>query len=137
MPPPETRAVYLTGTAAEVPEADFSEEVPRAFLQVLAPEQAMGVDELSGAGELRLYRLDVQTAEVHARGGHRRWGMGIDTPYRSSSELPGSVSHQGINRGSRAGALAPTPRRHSTFVPYISPSGSEISSTRAPLGSRK
>ena len=78
-PPPQTRAVYLTGSAAKVPEADLSEEVPRAFLQVRAPAQAMGVDELSGDGDLRLYRLDVQSAEVHARGGHPRWGMGIDT----------------------------------------------------------
>lgn len=79
VPPPETRAVYLTGTAAEVPEADLSEEVSRAFLQVRAPERAMGVDELSSVADLRLYRLDVQSAEVHARGGHRSWGMGIDT----------------------------------------------------------
>ena len=79
VPPPETRAVYLTGTAAEVSEADLSEEVPRAFLQVRAPAHEMSVEELSGDGDLRLYRLDVQTAEVHARGGHPRWGMGIDT----------------------------------------------------------
>lgn len=77
--PPETRAVYLTGTAAEVPEADLSDEVQRAFLQVRAPAQTMSVEELSGRGDLRLYRLDVQTAEVHARGGHPVWGMGIDT----------------------------------------------------------
>ena len=30
-------------------------------------------------GDLRLYRLDVTTAEVHARGGHPLWGQGIDT----------------------------------------------------------
>ena len=34
---------------------------------------------LSGDGDLRLYRLDLQSAEVHARGGHPRWGMGTDT----------------------------------------------------------
>ena len=79
VPPPQTRAVYLTGAAAEVPEADLSDEVQRAFLQVRAPETAMSVEELSGDGDLRLYRLDVQTAEVHARGGHPRWGMGFDT----------------------------------------------------------
>jgi nitroimidazol reductase NimA-like FMN-containing flavoprotein (pyridoxamine 5'-phosphate oxidase superfamily) len=79
VPPPETRAVYLTGTAAEVPEADLADDVPRAFLQVRAPARAMTVEDLSGDGDLRLYRLDVQTAEVHARGGHPEWGMGIDT----------------------------------------------------------
>jgi nitroimidazol reductase NimA-like FMN-containing flavoprotein (pyridoxamine 5'-phosphate oxidase superfamily) len=79
VPPPETRAVYLTGTAVEVPEADLAVEVPRAFLQVRAPARPMSVEELSRDGDLRLYRLDVQTAEVHARGGNPEWGMGIDT----------------------------------------------------------
>jgi len=79
VPPPQTRAVYLTGSAAEVPEAHLSDEVSRAFLQVRAPAQAMGVDVLSGDGDLRLYRLDLESAEVHARGGHPRWGMGTDT----------------------------------------------------------
>jgi nitroimidazol reductase NimA-like FMN-containing flavoprotein (pyridoxamine 5'-phosphate oxidase superfamily) len=79
VPPPETRAVYLTGRAAEVPEAALSDEVQHAFLQVRAPAHAMSVEDLSGDGDLRLYRLDVRTAEVHARGGHPEWGMGIDT----------------------------------------------------------
>ena len=33
-PPAENRAVYLTGTAAEVPEADLEAEIPRAFAQI-------------------------------------------------------------------------------------------------------
>jgi len=78
--PGQTGAVYLTGTAIEVPEADLAVEAPRAFLQVRPPVQAMTADELSGPdAELRLHRLDVDTAEVHARGGHPEWGMGIDT----------------------------------------------------------
>ncbi len=79
LPPPEQRAVYLTGTAVEVPEADLPVEVPRAFLQVRAPAREFSVEELSGHGGLHLYRLDVETAEVHARGGHPDWGLGIDT----------------------------------------------------------
>jgi hypothetical protein len=40
----------------------------------------MTADELSGPdAELHLYRLDVHTVEVHARGRHPDWGMGIDT----------------------------------------------------------
>ena len=79
VPPPQTRAVYLTGSAAEVPEEDLAVEAPRAFLQVRAPARSMTPDELSGDADLRLYRLDVVATEVHARGGHPQWGMGIDT----------------------------------------------------------
>lgn len=78
-PPPANRAVYLTGTAVEVPEADLDAEIPRAFAQVDKGGRAFTVQELSGAGDLRLYRLDVTSAEVHARGGHPLWGQGIDT----------------------------------------------------------
>jgi nitroimidazol reductase NimA-like FMN-containing flavoprotein (pyridoxamine 5'-phosphate oxidase superfamily) len=78
-PPPETRAVYLTGAAGEVPEADLEAGIPRAFAQLDKGGRAFTVEELSGDGDLRLYRLDVHTAEVHARGGHPQWGMGIDT----------------------------------------------------------
>jgi len=78
-PPPENRAVYLTGTAVEVPAVDLAAEAPLAFLQVRPPARAMTAGELSGDAELRLYRLDVSTAEVHARGRHPLWGLGIDT----------------------------------------------------------
>jgi nitroimidazol reductase NimA-like FMN-containing flavoprotein (pyridoxamine 5'-phosphate oxidase superfamily) len=78
-PPPQTRAVYLTGTAVEVPEPDLELEIPRAFAQVDKGGRAFTLEELSGEGDLRLYRLDVDTAEVHARGGHPEWGLGIDT----------------------------------------------------------
>jgi nitroimidazol reductase NimA-like FMN-containing flavoprotein (pyridoxamine 5'-phosphate oxidase superfamily) len=80
VPPPETRAVYLTGSAYAVPDADVAAEAPLAFLQVRAPARPMTAEELSGPdAELRLYRLDVTSAEVHARGAHPRWGLGIDT----------------------------------------------------------
>ena len=39
----------------------------------------MSIEDLSGDSDLRLYRLDVHTAEVHARDGHHEWGMGIHT----------------------------------------------------------
>jgi nitroimidazol reductase NimA-like FMN-containing flavoprotein (pyridoxamine 5'-phosphate oxidase superfamily) len=80
--PPGERvgAVYLTGTATEVPTQDLAAEIPRAFAgSVARGARAFSVEELSGGGDLRLYRLDVDTAEVHARGGHPQWGLGIDT----------------------------------------------------------
>jgi nitroimidazol reductase NimA-like FMN-containing flavoprotein (pyridoxamine 5'-phosphate oxidase superfamily) len=79
VPSPQTRAVYLTGTAVEVPEEDLVEEVARAFAHVREGARAFTVEEVSGDGDLRLYRLDVVDAEVHARGGDPRWGLGIDT----------------------------------------------------------
>jgi nitroimidazol reductase NimA-like FMN-containing flavoprotein (pyridoxamine 5'-phosphate oxidase superfamily) len=80
VPSPPTRAVYLTGRAAEVPEEDLPVEIGRAFAREdTGGARAFGVEELSGEGDLRLYRLDVDTVEVHARGGHPEWGMGIDT----------------------------------------------------------
>jgi hypothetical protein len=72
--------VYLTGPAAEVSEADLAAQLPRAFADSEAQgARAFSVAELSGDGDLRLYRLDVESAEVHARGGHPQWGLGIDT----------------------------------------------------------
>ena len=79
-PPPENRAVYLTGTAVEVPEADLEAEIPRAFAQRPTRAPVPSPSRSSrGDGDLRLYRLDVPSAEVHARGGHPLWGLGIDT----------------------------------------------------------
>jgi nitroimidazol reductase NimA-like FMN-containing flavoprotein (pyridoxamine 5'-phosphate oxidase superfamily) len=77
--PPHNRAVYLTGTVTQVPEADLEAEIPRAFNQSEKGGRAFSVAELSGDGALRLYRLDVDRVEVHARGGHPQWGMGVDT----------------------------------------------------------
>jgi nitroimidazol reductase NimA-like FMN-containing flavoprotein (pyridoxamine 5'-phosphate oxidase superfamily) len=81
VPPGErTAAVYLTGTAYEVATDDLGAEIPRAFAQAAGKgARAFAVEELSGEGDLRLYRFDAATAEVHARGSHPLWGMGIDT----------------------------------------------------------
>jgi len=80
VPSPQTRAVYLTGRAAEVREVDLPVEIGRAFAREdTGGARAFGVEELSGEGDLRLYLLDAETVEVHARGGHPDWGMGIDT----------------------------------------------------------
>ena len=81
VPPGEkVGAVYLTGAAYEVAAADLETEIPLAFAQSASQgARAFSVEELSGDGDLRLYRLDVASAEVHARGGHPQWGLGIDT----------------------------------------------------------
>ena len=78
-PGPQTKAVYVTGTAVEVPTVDLESEIPRAFGRTVGTARSFTVEELSGAGALRLYRLDVTSAEVHARGGHPLWGLGVDT----------------------------------------------------------
>jgi nitroimidazol reductase NimA-like FMN-containing flavoprotein (pyridoxamine 5'-phosphate oxidase superfamily) len=77
--PGQGSAVYLTGTAGEVPSSDLEVEVARAFADVDRNARAFTVGDVSGDAALRLYRLDVDTAEVHARGSHPQWGLGIDT----------------------------------------------------------
>ena len=62
-----------------MPEEDLVEEVRPGVHARARGCPAFAVEEVSGDGDLRLYRLDVVDAEVHARGGHPRWGLGIDT----------------------------------------------------------
>lgn len=80
-PPPQNRAVYLTGTAAEVPAAELRTEVPRAFAR--STEQgarAFTVEELSGDGDLRLYRR-----RDHRRGARPRRSPGVGDGHRHAA----------------------------------------------------
>ena len=71
-----------------------------------------------------------------AVGEARRAGASVIPP-RTPPAVSGVVSSP-RRRGLAAGPVASLTRfRQSTFVPYISPSGSAISSSRAPSGSRK
>ena len=71
-----------------------------------------------------------------AVGEARRAGASVIPP-RTPPAVSGVVSMR-RRRGGAAGPVASLTRfRQSTFVPYISPSGSAISSSRAPSGSRK
>jgi hypothetical protein len=73
------RAVYLTATAVEVPEADLPAECKAAFTGLGKDAIAFTPEELSGDGDLRLYVARPSRYEVHIPGGHPLYGQGIDT----------------------------------------------------------
>jgi nitroimidazol reductase NimA-like FMN-containing flavoprotein (pyridoxamine 5'-phosphate oxidase superfamily) len=77
-PGPGTGAVYLGADAAQVPDDELSSAVAAAFSSVRKGVRPYGVDELSGAAELRLYRAVVRSVEIHVRGGDPERGTGID-----------------------------------------------------------
>jgi len=76
-PGPDTRAVYLTGTAREVPPDELVEHLPKAFDPVRGA-RSFTAEELTGDADLRLWVLHVDSWEVHIRGGHPTLGTGTD-----------------------------------------------------------
>ena len=73
------QAVYVDADAVEVPEADLVEECGRAFAHLRGDgARAFGPEELSGDGDLRLYRARATRHQLHVRGGDPTYGRGID-----------------------------------------------------------
>ncbi len=70
-------AVYLTGRAGQVAEAELGERCSIAFTG-RGGASVMGPDELRGDAPLRLYFLHVHATEVLVRGGHPKLGNGGD-----------------------------------------------------------
>ncbi len=77
-PSEETQAVYLTGSAAEVPSDQLEQACAVAFVHVGPGADAFTVEELSGDAPFRLYRATIASAEAHIRGGDSPWGPGHD-----------------------------------------------------------
>lgn len=77
-PPGHTDAVYVTGTAREIPDDELAEHLPVAF----DPEQRGGTrftaEQIAGSDDLRLWVLHVLRWEVHVRAGHPEYGTGRD-----------------------------------------------------------
>jgi len=78
VPGPDTAAVYLGATAAQVPDTELPAAVAVAFSSVRRGVRAYGVEELSGDAEVRLYQAAVQSIEIHVRGSDPERGTGID-----------------------------------------------------------
>lgn len=70
-------AVYLTGRARQIPEAELPERCSVAFSE-RGGASIMRPHELSGGAPLRLYCLHIHTTEVLIRGGHPTLGNGRD-----------------------------------------------------------
>jgi len=79
VPGPTTAAVYLTGSAEQVPDGELVEECARAFRDVEARGgRAFAPEELGGDAQLRLYRARADRHEIHVRGGDPDHGTGVD-----------------------------------------------------------
>jgi Pyridoxamine 5'-phosphate oxidase len=75
--PGETQAVYVSGTAREVPVDELEQHVPHAF----DPDRggrAFSVAELTGDADLRLWVLHVDSWEVHIAARDPQLGTGRD-----------------------------------------------------------
>jgi nitroimidazol reductase NimA-like FMN-containing flavoprotein (pyridoxamine 5'-phosphate oxidase superfamily) len=78
LPPGQTDAVYVTGTAHEVPEDELAEHLPVAF----DPEHRGGTrftaEQVVDSADLRLWVMHVDRWEVHVRASHPHHGTGRD-----------------------------------------------------------
>ena len=74
------KAVYVDADAAEVPEADLSEQCARAFAHSRGNDGArpFAPEDVSGDAGIRLYRAVATRHEVHVRGSDPTYGKGID-----------------------------------------------------------
>ena len=91
VPGPETRAVYLTGTAREIPADELAEHLPHAF-DATRGGRAFGVDELTGDADIRLWVLHVEQWEVHVRGSDPELGTGTDRRIPVDPRPPETIS---------------------------------------------
>lgn len=79
LPPPESAAVYVTGTARQVPSEDLAEHLPHAFDPERRGGRGFSAQELTDPDDpLRLWVLEVERCEVHVRAGHPTLGTGRD-----------------------------------------------------------
>jgi Pyridoxamine 5'-phosphate oxidase len=77
-PPPETSAVYVAGTAREIPADQLAVHLPRAFDPEGRGGRRFSQAELTDDDGLRLWVLRVEAWEVHVRAGHPTLGTGHD-----------------------------------------------------------
>jgi hypothetical protein len=78
LPPNEGRAVYVIGTARELPADEVDGHLPVAFDPEGRGGRAFAREELVGDADLRLWVLDVERWEVHVGAGHPTLGTGRD-----------------------------------------------------------
>jgi hypothetical protein len=78
LPPNQGRAVYVTGTAREVPEDELERHLPVAFDPERRGGRRFQPEEVVGDAGLRLWVLQVGSWEVHIGAGHPQLGTGRD-----------------------------------------------------------
>lgn len=74
------RAVYISATAAAVPDEELPRRCAVAFTRT-GPDaaRAFAPHELDSAADLRLYLARATTYELHVPGGDPKYGTGIDS----------------------------------------------------------
>jgi hypothetical protein len=72
------QCVYLRADAAEVPEAELAQHCRAAFSGDLRGGRALTPRDLSGDADLRLYRAEATSYDVHVRGRDPVHGAGVD-----------------------------------------------------------
>ena len=78
LPPSAGRAVYVAGSAREIPADELEAHLPVAFDPEGRGGRAFAPDELAGTADLRLWVLHVVSWEVHIGAGHPQLGTGRD-----------------------------------------------------------
>ena len=76
LPTQGNQAVYVDARVDQIDEADLPEQCARAFATPGPGTRAFAPEELSGDGDLRLYRATATRHQVHVRG--REHPSGID-----------------------------------------------------------
>ena len=71
-------AVYLGGTAKQMPDEELGPVLSEAF-RTEAGARRFNANELSGGAPFRLYLAYATSSEVHVGGGHPVHGRGVDT----------------------------------------------------------
>lgn len=78
VPPGQGRAVYLTGTAHEIPSTELGQHLSVAFDPEGRGGRRFSAGELCGEADLRLWVLDIERCEAHVPAGHPELGTGTD-----------------------------------------------------------
>ena len=68
----------MSGRAREVPPDELDRHLPVAFDPERRGGRRFAAEELQGDADLRLWVLQVESWEVHVRGGHPTLGTGTD-----------------------------------------------------------
>jgi hypothetical protein len=76
--PGDGEAVYVAASAREIPVEELDGEVLGEAFDPARGGRAFTKDELSGAGDLRLYVATATAYDVHVPAGHPTHGTGID-----------------------------------------------------------
>jgi pyridoxine/pyridoxamine 5'-phosphate oxidase len=77
VPVGHAEASYVGATAGPVPDAEVAAAV-RVYSARLGGARSFGVEEVTGAADLRLYAAHATSCEVLVRGGDPDFGAGVD-----------------------------------------------------------